>query len=185
MKGIVPPSSAARPAATQSGSSSGPEGATPASAAAPPSQPVDPIQSLSWLVGGTWIADGKLPDGSPATVEATFEWAHHKRAVKYAIVKRSAGRVFPTIEGLCGWHPGRKTLVLWEVDQDGSLTESTVRVGGNRLSYDEVIYSINGSRLPVRAEAVRESEDRFVFRASIEKDGSWPVVFEAAYSRRQ
>jgi hypothetical protein len=143
----------------------------------------NPVEALAWLVGGIWSAESKLPDGSPATIEATFHWAGHRRALKYSLVRRSGGRVLPSVEGICGWHPARKTLVLWEMDQDGNLTESTLRAEGPKVSYDEVIYGADGSVLPVRAEAVREGDDRFVFKASVEKDGAWPVVFEAVYQR--
>jgi hypothetical protein len=143
----------------------------------------NPVEALAWLVGGVWSAESKLPDGSPATIEATFHWAGHRRALKYSLVRRSGGRVLPSVEGICGWHPARKTLVLWEMDQDGNLTESTLRAEGPKVSYDEVIYGADGSVLPVRAEAVREGDDRFVFKASVEKDGAWPVVFEAVYQR--
>ncbi len=94
------------------------------------------------------------------------------------------GRVLPSVEGICAWHPARKTLALWEVDQDGNLTESTLSADAARIRYDEVIHGADGSALPVRAEAVREGDDRFVFKASVEKDGTWPVVFEAVYVRR-
>jgi uncharacterized damage-inducible protein DinB len=165
MKGIVPPSSEPEPDAAQA-----------------PAAPPNPVDALAWLLG-TWTADGKLPDGTPATIEATFRWANHRRAIKYSIIKRAGGRVLPSVEGLCGWHPTKKTLVLWEVDQDANLTEGTLVAEPRRIAYQEVIHGADGSALPVRAETVRDGEDRFVFKASVEKDGSWPVVFEAVYRR--
>lgn len=153
------------------------------SANAASTQASNPVEVLAWLVGGVWRAESKLPNGTPATIEATFHWANHGKALKYSLVKRSAERVLPSVEGLCGWHPTRKTLVLWEIDQDGNLTESTLKAEGTRVKYDEVIHGADGSTLPVRAEAVREGADRFVFRASVEKGGAWPVVFEAVYVR--
>jgi hypothetical protein len=142
----------------------------------------NPVEDLAWLVGGTWVAESTLPDGAPATIEARFR-THHKKAITYSLVKKSGGRVLPSVEGICGWHPTRRTLVLWEVDQDGNVTESTLRAEGRRVLYDEVIHGADGSKLPVRAEVVRDDDDRFVFKASVEKNGAWPVVFEAVYER--
>jgi hypothetical protein len=142
----------------------------------------NPVEALAWLLG-RWTADTRLPDGTPATIEADFQWANHKRAIKYSLVKRTGGSVLPAVEGICAWHPTKRTLVLWEVDQDGNVTESTLLAEASKVVYDEVIHGADGSALPVRAEALREGDDRFVFRASVEKDGSWPVVFEAVYIR--
>jgi hypothetical protein len=142
-----------------------------------------PLEQLAWMVGGTWTAVTTLPSGDRATIEATFEWTSHKRAIRYSVVRKAAGRVMPALEGMCVWHPGRKQLALWEIDADGNLTESTLRAEGRTLSYDEVIHPADGSSFPVRAEAIRESDDRFSFKAFVEKDGRWPVVFQADYKR--
>lgn len=75
--------------------------------------------------------------------------------------------------------------MLWEVDQQGNLTESTLSADGARVCYDEVIHGVDGSTLSVLAEVVREGDDRFVFKASVEKDGTWPVVFEAVCVRKR
>jgi hypothetical protein len=115
----------------------------------------------------------KMPEGDYA-----FRPASEVRSFAQLVA-----HIAPAVEGICGWHPTKKTLVLWDVDQDGNVTESTLLAEASKVVYDEVIHGADGSALPVRAEALREGDDRFVFRASVEKDGSWPVVFEAVYSR--
>jgi hypothetical protein len=146
--------------------------------------PEDRLAPLAWLVGGTWTAETTPPSGGSVTVEATFTWAPHRQALTYSLLKRSANGVQPGLVGLCGWHPAKKALVLLEIGENGNLTEGTLRADGARISYDETIYAGDGSALPVRAEAIRESDDRFVFRAYVEKDGAWTRAFEALYRRR-
>jgi uncharacterized damage-inducible protein DinB len=181
IKGIVPPSSEPRSAADQAAPPTGTDKDAPVGRSAAKAAQ-NPVEALAWLLG-RWTADSKLADGTSATIEADFQWTNHKRAIKYSLVKRAGGRLLPAGEGICGWHPPKRTLVLWEVDQDGNVTESTLLAEASKVVYDEVIYGADGSALPVRAEALRQGDDRFVFRASVEKDGSWPVVFEAVYSR--
>ncbi len=142
-----------------------------------------PLEQLAWLVGGTWIAETTTPDGNTATVEATYRWADHRQAIQYTLLRRSAGKVQPALEGICGWHPVKKQLVLWEMDAKGSLTEGTVTVKEGGQHHEEVIYGADGSTLPVRAEITRDGDDSFLFRALVEKDGEWTEVFRSTYRR--
>lgn len=142
----------------------------------------DRLAPLVWLVG-TWTGQAKAPDGSLSTVELTYQWADHKRAMKYTVARRVGENLVTILEGTCAWHPGRKQLVLWEVDHEGNVTESIVVAHGSRVSYQEMIYAASGLTEAVRAEAVRDGDRRFVFRASVPRAGEWPVVFEATYTR--
>lgn len=143
------------------------------------------LDRIAWLVGGTWVAESKTPDGAPVTTEATYHFTSHRKAIRYSIVRKIEGKEVPVLEGLCGWHPGKKQLVIWEVDFEGNVTESILVVQDKTMSYNEMIFATAGSTQPVRAEAIREGDDQFVFRASVPKGGQWPVVFEARYQRRK
>lgn len=143
----------------------------------------NPLDQIAWVVGGTWVAKSKAPDGSSVTIQFACKWASHKRLITYTIIKKYVDKTVPTIEGMIGWHPGKKQLVLWEMDNEGNLTESLLIVTGNNLSYNEVIYKKDGATLPVRAETIRQGEDAFVFKASVPKEGEWLEVFRADYQR--
>lgn len=142
----------------------------------------NPIEALAWLVG-TWRAEATTPDGNPETTEADFQWTPHRRAIQYSIVRTSKGKTVPALAGICGWHPVKKQFVLWEMDGEGNLTEGQFLVGEGKHTYEEVIHGVDGSTLPVRAEARREGDDRFRFDASIETGGAWSVAFQRTYER--
>jgi hypothetical protein len=142
----------------------------------------DPLETLAWLVG-TWRAEASTADGNPETTEVTFQWTAHKRAIQYSIVRTSNGKTVPALAGICGWHPVKKRFVLWEMDGEGNLTEGQFLAGEGKHSYEEVIHGVDGSTLPVRAEALRQGEDAFRFNASVETGGEWAVVFQRTYLR--
>lgn len=143
----------------------------------------NPLDEIAWLVGGTWVAESKTPEASPVTTEAAFDWASHKKAILYSIVRKYENKTVPTLEGVCAWHPGKKQLVLLEVDNEGNLTESIVTVYGTKVSYEELIYQASGTTQPVRAQTTREGEDAFIFSASVPQEGEWRDVFLARYKR--
>jgi len=129
------------------------------------------------------VAENQAPDGSPVITEVVFDWASHKKLITYSIIRKYGAKTVPTIEGMCGWHPGKKQLVLWEMDNHGNLTEAMLIVNGNKQSYEELLYQADGSTLPIRAQGIREGEDVFIFKASIPKEGEWVEVFRADYKR--
>jgi hypothetical protein len=143
------------------------------------------LAPVAWLVGGTWVGEAKAPDGSISTVELTYAWADHRKAMKYSIVRRVGNRLVPALDGICAWHPGKKQIVLWEVDNDGNVTESILVPHGTRVSFDEMLYAAAGTTQPVRAEIARQGENDFLFKAAIPKGGEWVVVFEARYTRKR
>lgn len=146
---------------------------------APGTNPLDPI---AWLVGGTWVTTTKASDGSLVTIEVTFEWASHKKLIKYTIINPNyGGKAVPTHEGICGWHPGKKQLVLWETDNDGNLTEAVLIAQGNKLLLEELFYRADGTTRPQRVEVVRESADEFTFKAWVPKEGEWVEAVRFKY----
>jgi hypothetical protein len=141
-----------------------------------------PLDELAWLVG-TWKGPGRTPDGRPATNTFRFEWAPGRNAFRYTIDRTADGTTEPAVVGLCAWHPAKKRFVLLEVGGTGDVTESVLTVSGGNYAYEETIYGRDGSTLPIRAEAVREGDDAFVFRARMEQHGEWKVVFETTWRR--
>jgi hypothetical protein len=147
----------------------------------PPSINTD-LNRLAWLVG-TWKGDGRTPDGQPATNTFTFEWTPSRTAFKYTIDRTAGGVTVPALVGLCTWHPAKSAFVLLEVSDRGEVTDGVLRIHGDRYAYEETISGSDGTVLPVRAEAVREGDDAFVFRASVQQGGDWKVVFETTWRR--
>jgi hypothetical protein len=46
-----------------------------------------------------------------------------------------------------------------------------------------MLYQVSGATTPVRAEVIRESENRFSFKAFVPKNGEWPEVLQVTYDR--
>lgn len=147
-----------------------------------PTDPDAALADLAWLVG-VWEGDAPMPDGGRAVDRFTFEWAPNKKAFRYAMERSDGGATTPLLVGLCAWHPTEQRLALWEVSGDGALTESTLVVEGNELSYEEKIHAPGEAPLPVRAQARRDGPDSFHFEASVEKEKEWKVVFQRTWRR--
>jgi hypothetical protein len=140
------------------------------------------LTQLAWLVG-TWRGESKTPDGKPATNVFTFEWAPGRTAFRYTIERTSGGVTVPALVGLCTWHPAKSAFVLLEVSDRGDVTESLLRAQGERYTYEETIFGADGTVLPVRAEAERDGDDTFIFRARVQQGGDWKIVFATTWRR--
>ena len=89
--------------------------------------PENPLDKLSWLIGGKWVADIKSPKGEALTVETTIEWTGHKKALKYSVVFKTTEAATPQYEGMYWWNPAKKRVSLLQIDRAGNMTEALVR----------------------------------------------------------
>jgi hypothetical protein len=148
-----------------------------------PADPIEPLNTLAWTIGGKWVAETKGADDSPLGVEVTFQWASHRKAINYAIVIKSKDKTIPQYEGTYFWHPGKKQVALLQLDALGNVTESTLTADGMVLKQENVLTSEDGSKHEQRVEIVREGDDAFQFNAFVPKEGKWVKAVTFQYKR--
>src|SRR5205085_100083 len=63
----------------------------------------NPLDQLSWMVGGAWI--GQVPDehGKVTKVILKCEWSANHRLIKFNTAFQSGGEPVPTYDGIYGW----------------------------------------------------------------------------------
>ena len=108
----------------------------PLSSETQPAAP-NPIDQLSWLMGGKWTAEGeKGPDGKPFYVEARFRQADNHQGLEFTTWFLTDGKLVPVYSGLYAWHPAKKKFTFLYTDDKGVLTEGEAAWSGNHLEQE-------------------------------------------------
>jgi hypothetical protein len=142
----------------------------------------DPLAALAWCVGGKWVTEVADAD-KPLTIQTTFEWAGHKKAIKYAITVTAGGKTTTQYEGAYWYHPGKKSLVMLQIDKLGNVTESIVTPDATGFKQTNTVSAVDGAKREQRVEVVRDGDDAFNFRARVPKDGDWVEAVTFTYKR--
>jgi hypothetical protein len=142
-----------------------------------------PLQPLSWLVGGTWVAELNPAKGDPLTVRMTVEWTAHKQTIKYTIVFKTKDAEFTQYEGTYFWHPGAKEIRLVQVDRTGQVTEGVTTIADGKWTAKNTLTRLDGTTQEQRSELKRDSDDAFHFRAMIPKGDEWVEGLNIIYNR--
>lgn len=150
--------------------------------AQPAAAPKDPLEPLAWLIG-TWAAAVKGPDGAPLAFRTTFDWAGHKKALKFAVTFKAKDATVAQYEGMYYWHPGKKCLAMLQIDRYGNVTESSATVDGKNMTQVNVVAVVDGAKREQRVEMIRYGDDAFTFRALVPKDGRWAEAVAFRYTR--
>jgi hypothetical protein len=148
------------------------------------SQAADPpLQPISWLVGGTWVAELSPPKGDPLTVRMTVEWASHKQAIKYAIVFKTKDMEFTQYEGTYFWYPGAKEIRFLQIDRGGQVTEGVMTIADGKWTGKNTLTRLDGTKQEQRTELTRDGDDAFHFRALVPKGDEWVEGLKITYKR--
>lgn len=141
------------------------------------------LARLGWLVGGSWSAEVKSPDGAPLKIAFTPEWGGHRKTIKYTITMHAGGKTFTQYEGVYWWDPAKKRVNMLQVDRSGNVTESFVTFDGEVFRQDNTAIKADGTAGKQRIEFRRDGEDAFVFRAEIQQGDKWQEAVKITYQR--
>ncbi len=141
------------------------------------------LEQLAWAVGGKWVSELKGPDGSPLTVETTFDWSGHRKSIKYAVVFKFQEKSTTQYEGVYWWSPEKKQLMMLQIDGQGNVTESTLVKEGDQFKQRNTVTLADGTKREQRAEFTREGDDVFAFKAFIRKGDDWAEAVALKYKR--
>lgn len=146
--------------------------------------PANPLEAMSWVVGGTWVTETTDPEGRPVSIEFECRWGHTGRSILYTIEAVSGGTSRPTHEGIYWWDPVKERIASLQVTAGGDVTEATVTVEEGRIAQENLLARADGTTQRQRAEAIRKEQDTFVFSASVPKAGAWTEAVRFEYRRR-
>ncbi len=57
----------------------------------------------------------------------------------------SSGKEIPQYDGMFVWHPGKKTLTLWQVNRKGEVAEGELTVNGEEMDQSVRVSHLDGS----------------------------------------
>jgi hypothetical protein len=146
----------------------------------------NPLDPLSWLVGGKWVAEGdKGPDGKPFHVESVMTWGDNGRIMQFTTRFREEGKLVPVYSGMYAWNPARQRFVFLYTDNHGSLTEGEARMQGDRLEQEFEIVGADGAAHSFRSTIVRRGPDDYDWNVLGLKEGKWSELLALKYKRRR
>lgn len=146
--------------------------------AAPASAPTaaDPLAPVAFLVGGTWVGEGRWPDGSPLHVEIRYFWGPTKRLLHFETHDLARGPRQLLYEGLIFFDSKRGRIVQWNVRPTGAIDESEFT-------------RADSTGLEVRAantwSIIRPTgPDEFRWELRVRQDTTWRTILDAPHRRR-
>lgn len=147
-------------------------GTTPVRAQSP--NPLEPIVSLA---GGTWIGEGKWPDGSPLRVEQKFFWGPTRRVLHFECYDLTGKERKLLYEGFLFFDPKRGKVVQWNFKPTGEATES-------------VFTEFNATGFEVKGEGTWSiirygGAKEFHWELRVPEGQGWQTILNATYRRQE
>lgn len=141
------------------------------------------LDTISWLVGGTWVSDVKDPkDGSVTHVENQITWAPNHTAIDF--LTKFNGK--PHYNGFYAYNPATSTPAFYYTSSEGQLTIGTATpdADGKTLSQEFDTTQPNGQVMHVRSTIVRDGDNAYWFTVFLQKNGEWSPAFKIRYERK-
>jgi hypothetical protein len=144
-----------------------------------------PLSPIAFLVGGTWTAKlPKGPPGAPSSIETHFDWGANHQNIRFDSYFVSGEKRFPYTSGMYGWNPGKRKIVFWYSDSEGSLHEGAVTKEGLVLVQDFTITDKDGKVTNARSRLTQPGPDAFNNEILVAKEGGeWQRIVEVKYER--
>ena len=140
-------------------------------------QTVDPMAPVAFLEGGTWLGEGKWPDGSVLRVEVRYFWGPTKRVLHFETYDLATGERKLIYEGILFFDVKRGRLVQYNFKLTGELDESEL-IEANSKGYE-----LRGANTRSVVEYTNTNE--FEWRLRVQQAGEWKVILDAKYRRRR
>jgi hypothetical protein len=152
-----------------------------------PTKPPEPspLTQISWLTGGTWVAEVKDEKGIDTRIENRIRWSENGQLIKFITTFISNNKPEVHYEGIYAWDPAKKQIAFWYTDKDGNLTAGTAAMSGETLTQDFDIIHTNGKADKLRSLIVHDTPDSYQWNVSAPKEGKWVEVFHLRYAREK
>src|SRR6266481_3795682 len=84
-----------------------------------------PLTQISWLTGGTWVAEVKDEKGIATRIENRIRWSENGQLIKFITTFITHNKPEVHYEGIYAWDPAKKQISFWYTDSDGNLTQGS------------------------------------------------------------
>jgi hypothetical protein len=154
-----------------------------AATAAKPIETVKPISALSWLVGGVWTADASKLGPGMKSIETRYQWADNNAYIRFNthfVFDKGASH---TYDGNFFWNPTSKTLAVWYMDAENSITEGPVQVEGLSTKIRFRGQDFEGKMADMRVVVTRKNNDDYHWALQEMLAGEWKELAALEYLR--
>jgi hypothetical protein len=154
--------------------------------AAGPAKSVDtakPIASLSWLVGGVWTADATKLGPGMLRIETRYQWADNQAYIRFNthfVFDKGAQHNY---DGNFFWNPSDKTLAVWYMDAQNSITQGPVKLNDNDIIISFRGEDFEGKTADLRVIVTRKNNDNYHWALQEMKGGAWKDLAGLEYLR--
>src|SRR5947208_9247437 len=123
--------------------------------------PPKPIQSLSWLVGGVWVADGTKVAPGMQRIETRYNWSDNDAYVRFTTHFVFDKGVAKNYDGNLFWDPQRKSLAMWYMDRSNVVYEGPMEVNGDMWRIQFRGEDFDGKMADLQVEVTRKNTDLY------------------------
>jgi hypothetical protein len=146
--------------------------------------PVKPITTLSWLVGGVWIADASKFGNGMQRIETRYRWSDNGSYIRFTTHFITDKAELKTYDGHFFWSPAKKTLELWYMDASNAITEGPVTWDGDLM---QVVFrgpDFQGTVADLRVDVLRKTNDLYHWSVSEKQGELWKELGSFDYVRK-
>jgi hypothetical protein len=154
-----------------------------AQSSAKPAETAKPMAPLSWLVGGVWTADATKLGPGMLRIETRYQWADNNAFIRFTthfVFDKGAQHNY---DGNFFWNPTEKTLAVWYMDSQNSITQGPVKVDGNDMTISFRGEDFEGQVADLRVIVTRKNNDDYHWSLQEVKDGAWKDLAGLEYLR--
>ena len=169
--------------ATENSTSSPKYDAQDSAALAKPADAAKPVAPLSWLVGGVWTADATKLGPGMLRIETRYQWADNNAYIRFNthfVFDKGAQHNY---DGNFFWNPADKTLAVWYMDAQNSITQGPVKVDGNDMTITFRGEDFEGKTADLRVVVTRKNNDDYHWALQEMKDSAWKDLAGLEYLR--
>lgn len=140
-------------------------------------QSPNPLKPIASLAGGTWIGEGKWPDGSAMRVEQKFFWGATQRVLHFECHNLAGTERKLLYEGVLFFDPKRGKVVQWNFKPDGDATESVY------TEFNSAGFEVKGDKT---WSIIRQAgANEFHWELRVPEGTEWKVILKAVYRRQE
>jgi hypothetical protein len=135
------------------------------------------MDTVAFLEGGTWLGEGKWPDGSALRVEIRYFWGLTKRVLHFETHDLASGERKLIYEGILFFDAKRGKIVQYSFKPTGEVDESELTEANSKG------YEVRGAK--TRSLIQYTNTDEFKWELRVLQAGEWKAIMEARYRRRR
>jgi hypothetical protein len=176
VSGAPQPQEAAKTA--QSATNSAPAQAI---AKAPAAKPVD---AISWVVGGVWTADATKMAPGMQKIETRYLWSDNHAYIRFNthfVFEKGTARAY---DGNLFWNSDKKSLAIWYMDHESSITEGPLRVDADGWTITFHGPDFEGNPADLRVKVLRKTNDDYQWSVAEKQGDTWKQLAQLEYFRQ-